>query len=149
MKIRENGKLGEQLAREFLEHAGYRFIGANYVRRVGEIDIIMLSPASPHDEPIIVFVEVRYRAAKSYGGALASIDRKKQRKLLRAANAWLQKNACSTQLARIDVITVEPLPANHRCTVKDAIASQEQAFDYIWKEHRLQWIQNAVEDSSS
>jgi putative endonuclease len=146
MKTQENGKLGESLAREFLEHLGYRFIAANFVRRVGEIDIIMCAPANTVDEEILVFVEVRYRTTDRFGGALGSIDRKKQRKLLRATNAWLQKNACSNQRARIDVITVEPTSAEHCATQTPAISKAEHAGSYLWKQHQLVWVQNAIEE---
>lgn len=136
MKKQEQGALGEALARDFLESVNYRFIEANFVRRVGEIDLVMLAPQTAETTQTIVFVEVRYRATSQYGGAVASIDWKKQRKLVRTANAWLQKYASSTDCARIDVIAIEPLgrqPANgERC----------------WKNHHLLWLQNAIESAT-
>jgi len=75
-------------------------------------------------------------------GALASIDWKKQRKMWRVANAWLQKNATSRDAARIDVITLEP---QHKV---DALAIDSYARTAIWRGHRLLWLQNAVESAT-
>jgi len=136
MNKQVQGAFGETLARDFLESAGYRFVEANFLRRVGEIDLIMLAPEDASSARTIVFVEVRYRASSRYGGALASIDWKKQRKLTRAAQAWLQKYASSLDCARIDVIAIEPAtrPSQHG--------------ERHWKKHNLLWIQNAVESTT-
>ena len=148
MKTQEQGQLGETLARSFLEHAGYRFLESNFTRRVGEIDLVMLAPVDPPDtDSVVVFVEVRYRATSGFGGALSSIDWRKQRKMRRVANAWLQRNASSTQIARIDVITLEPRGSEELRTPLSS--SPDQTIDVqIWKNHRLYWIPNAVEEST-
>ena len=148
MKTQEQGQLGETIARSFLEHAGYRFVESNFTRRVGEIDLIMLAPSDPPDtDTVVVFVEVRYRATSGFGGAIASIDWKKQRKMTRVANAWLQRYASSTQMARIDVITLEPVISDRLHT--STSAPQNLPHDVqIWKNHRLHWIPNAVEEST-
>jgi len=78
----------------------------------------------------------RYRSRLEYGGAIASIDWKKQRKLIRASRAWLQKNAGSKDLARIDVIALTQsvnVEVNTSCK---------------WQGHDLTWIQNAVEEAT-
>ena len=148
MKTQEQGQLAETLARNFLEHAGYRFLESNFTRRVGEIDLVMRAPLEfPSSGTVIVFVEVRYRATPGFGGALASIDWKKQRKMTRVANAWLQRNASSTQVARIDVITLEPMISEGLQTPTSS-TQELTANIHIWKNHRLQWIPNAVEEST-
>ncbi len=136
MKNQEQGALAEALAREYLEASGYTFVEANFTRRIGEIDLVMLAPEDRQLQRSVVFVEVRYRASNGFGGALASIDWRKQRKMVRAANAWLQKNADSTDPARIDVIAIEPLGS--------APAPSEE----IWRDHHLHWIRNAVENAT-
>lgn len=142
MNRQQQGRLAEQLARDYLEAAGYTFIEANFNRRVGEIDLVMRSPASQGSPPSYVFIEVRYRHSTAYGGALASIDWKKQRKMLRVANAWLQKNATSRDPARIDVIALEP----HRpCHASSATSHSEPD---LWRGHQLLWLQNAVESAT-
>jgi len=133
MKNREHGILGEALARDFLESMGYRCIDSNFVRRVGEIDLVMRAPASAEADGTLVFVEVRYRSTSHYGGALASIDSKKQRRIVRAANAWLQKYASSQDCARIDVIAIEPA------------TRVSPGGENLWKNHHILWLQNAIE----
>ena len=54
--------------------------------RVGEIDRVM------RDGEMLVFVEVRYRTPGSFGTGADSIDWKKRRRLVRAAEAWLQRH---------------------------------------------------------
>ena len=148
MKTQQRGQLGESLARSFLEHIGYQFLESNFIRRVGEIDLVMLAPSNaPDTDTVVVFVEVRYRATSGFGGALASIDWKKQRKMTRVANAWLQRNASSTQMARIDVITLEPQASQELRIPSSAICNPSTDVQ-IWKNHRLHWIPNAVEDST-
>ena len=133
MTNKVKGTIGEMLAREFLECHGYAFVDANYHRRVGEIDLIMRDCSTHDGVSTIVFTEVRYRSTSDYGGALESIDWKKQRKMLRAAQAWLQRHANHNEHARIDVIALQP----SHCAL-----SSEQ---HLWKNHSLHWIQNAVE----
>ena len=63
------GQYYEQQARSFLEQQGLLFVSANYRCRQGEIDLIM------REHQTLVFVEVRYRAQTSHGGAAASVTR--------------------------------------------------------------------------
>ena len=146
MKTKDQGQLGENLARSFLENIGYQLIESNFVRRVGEIDLVMLAPPDPqHMHSAVVFVEVRYRTSADFGGALGSINLRKQRKMVRAANAWLPKNASSTLTARIDVITLEPLSA-HTNGERSSLNNPLSPHEHSWQHHRLRWIPNAVEE---
>lgn len=92
----------EQKARKLLEHAGMVFVEANVRFRFGEIDLIM------RDKTSWVFVEVRYRRNALFGGAAASIDRRKQQKLLKAAALWLKRHNESLETAdcRFDVVAI-------------------------------------------
>jgi len=77
----EFGRQGEDLAREFLEAKGYRFVARNWHCRSGEIDLIMREG----DE--IVFVEVKARHGDRAGRADEAVTRAKSRKLL-ASGEW-------------------------------------------------------------
>jgi len=77
------GALAEQLAAQYLQQQGLKVIQANYHCRFGEIDLIM------QDGDTHVFVEVRLRSNASFGGAAASIDARKQSKLLKTAQFYL------------------------------------------------------------
>ena len=162
MKTQVKGARGERLAQEFLEHQGYELIQANFVRRVGEIDLIMQAPSPVAGDRstrlrTIVFVEVRFRRSSDFGGAIASIDWRKQRKMVRVAQAWLQQNASSRECARIDVVALQPsnnaLSGSPDVTLANALASRSMSTParnevYHWRSHDLLWIQNAVEATS-
>lgn len=136
MQKQQRGEQSEAIARSWMEAQGYRFLEANYNRRIGELDLIVEHP----DGRTIVFVEVRYRFGEHFGGAIASVDYAKQRKLRRTAKSWLQKHACSMTPARIDVIGLSP--------ASEGAATEQlrSPRNHIWLGHGLQWIINAVED---
>ena len=72
-------------------------------------------------------IEVRQRAHGQFGGALASVTRAKQRKILRAARHVLQTSReLSRRLMRFDVIGVEGLPeGDHEISwIKDAFRAR-------------------------
>ena len=98
---RLKGKKAEDAACSFLLKNGLTLITRNYHCRYGEIDLIM------QDTDTLVFVEVRYRSSKSFASALESVDKNKQRKLVFAANHYLQNTSCS-QPTRFDVIAFSP-----------------------------------------
>ncbi|MCS6995534.1 MAG: YraN family protein [Casimicrobiaceae bacterium] len=62
---------------------GWRLLERNWRCRFGEIDLIA------RDGDTVVFIEVRHRSDDRFGGAAASIDRAKQRRLSRAAQLYL------------------------------------------------------------
>ena len=125
-------KLGDRfelLAWSWLKNHGYSLIDKNYSRRVGEIDLIVRAP----DNSTVVFVEVRFRSSERYGGAVESVDCRKQRKLVKTANSWLQRHANHKTPARIDVIALKP-------------ANPDTPTTAYWRGFEINWIKNAVED---
>jgi putative endonuclease len=96
-----SGENAEAAARDFLIGKQLRLLAKNVRYRFGELDLVM------SDQSTIVFVEVRYRQSQQFGGALASIDKKKCRRIANAAQAWLGDNAHYLQHAcRFDVVAV-------------------------------------------
>lgn len=85
---RARGAAVEGAARTHLLRAGLRDVAANANFRLGELDLVMIDDDA-FGEPTLVFVEVRYRRDDGFGGAAASVDRTKQRKLVRAAELFL------------------------------------------------------------
>ena len=70
--------------------------------RLGELDLIM------RDDDHLVFVEVRYRSHAAWGGAAASVDARKQARLIRAAEQFLQQHPALARLAcRFDVVALD------------------------------------------
>lgn len=96
------GADAELLALTRLEEQGLSLIARNFASRFGEIDLVM------HDRSIIVFVEVRYRKTSNFGAAVATVDRRKQKKLILAAQWFLQQRRWSDRAARFDVIGISP-----------------------------------------
>ncbi|CAI8868429.1 YraN family protein [Methylocaldum szegediense] len=105
----DKGRIAEDEALNFLQMQGLRLIERNYRCRYGEIDLIM------EDGRAIVFVEVRYRRSSQFGGALESVDRRKQAKLLASAVHFLREKRMDRP-ARFDVAALAP--ANGGLTVK-------------------------------
>jgi putative endonuclease len=95
------GKRAEELAAQFLRAARCEILQTNFRRRLGELDIIA------RDGPALILVEVRTRATSACGGAAASVDRRKQQRIVRAASQLLQQRRDLAALpVRFDVIVV-------------------------------------------
>lgn len=98
------GQAGEDAALTHLTGHGLRLLQCNFRCKVGEIDLIM------QDGATLVFVEVRKRADARHGGAAASITPAKQRRLIRAAQFYLQRYqmppACRFDVVAIDGATM-------------------------------------------
>lgn len=95
-----SGDLAEDLALNYLEHRKLILEQRNFNCRYGEIDLVMWH------QDYLVFVEVRYRASKNYGGALESIDHFKQAKLRRAAEFYLVRTKRNDCACRFDILCV-------------------------------------------
>lgn len=92
----------ERKACDWLKLQGLRQLEQNYLCKYGEIDIVML------DQQQIVFVEVRFRKHNSYGGAVASVDWRKQNKIVKTAAHYLMVNSRRADLAcRFDVVAAQ------------------------------------------
>ncbi|TAJ80333.1 MAG: YraN family protein [Gallionellaceae bacterium] len=78
-----SGAQAEDIAARYLQQRGLELITRNYRCRFGEIDLIL------QDGATLVFVEVRLRSGSRFGGAVASIDARKQGKLIHAAQHYL------------------------------------------------------------
>jgi len=74
---------GEKRAILFLKKQGFRILKANYRSRVGEIDII----ATRND--LIAFIEVKTRQSNDYGYPEEAVNRKKMRRIIKAAKYYL------------------------------------------------------------
>jgi putative endonuclease len=110
----EQGRKGEASALAYLQRHGLVLIEANFRCKLGEIDLVMREGAT------LVFVEVRQRADRSRGGAAASITPAKIRRIVRAAQVYLQRFR-RLPPCRIDVVAIDGA--------------------------RLEWLQNAIESA--
>ena len=95
-----NGAQAEQWAAQHLRQQGLKPVAENYRGRFGEIDLIM------RDGAALVFVEVRLRRNADFGGAAASIDTRKQQRLIRTAQQYLASLAHIPQ-CRFDAVLMD------------------------------------------
>ena len=95
------GHNAERIVATHLGFHGYRILETNYTTRLGEIDII----ASQDDT--LVFVEVRARQRGGMVGPAESLTQSKQRKMIAAAQQYLQDCETSWNDWRIDLAAVE------------------------------------------
>lgn len=98
---REVGAAHEQAAATHLAREGLAVVARNVSCRFGEIDLVC------RDGDTTVFVEVRYRLHRDFGGAAASVDAHKQRRIVRAAEWYLSQHpAAARGPCRFDVVAV-------------------------------------------
>jgi putative endonuclease len=113
----QRGAAAEQLAAEYLQARGVVVLARNLRCRGGELDLVCL------DGAVLAVVEVRQRGRADFGGAAGSVTPHKQRKIIRAARFFLQRQPAWRVCAmRFDVIALQGLPAGEHCMVwiKDA-----------------------------
>ena len=102
----------ETLAARWLEARGLRLVGRNHHSRFGEIDLIM------NDGATLVFVEVRLRRSRAFGGAAASINYRKQQKLILAARHYLGRLRHEPR-CRFDAILLDAMDADRGEWLRD------------------------------
>ena len=120
----ELGRSAEDLAVAHLEAAGAQVLLRNFRRRTGELDIIAQQGST------LLVVEVRLRSRADYGGAAASVDAIKQRKIIRTTEQLLQtRRDLARWPVRFDVVVVMP-----------ELASTDRSG--AWQ---VEWIRNAFE----
>lgn len=102
----QRGHQYEKQAIRYLQKQGLHILLHNLDARFGEIDIVARS------QNCLVFIEVRQRQSNLYGGALASVQAAKQRRIKRAARYFLPSLSQQffdgqTPFCRFDVIAIE------------------------------------------
>ncbi|WP_461537783.1 YraN family protein [Spongorhabdus nitratireducens] len=116
--LSHQAKNSEDLALRYLCRKGLKLIARNYACRSGEIDLVM------KDRQQLVFIEVRYRKDQKYGGALDSVTARKQQRIYKTAQHYLQQHNASSESCRFDVIALEGSPTGPAISwIKDAFQS--------------------------
>ena len=104
---KQKGNEAEDQACQFLIQKGLILIQRNFATKLGEVDLIM------QDDDVLVFIEVRYRKNRDFGGAALSVTPKKQKRIIKAALAYQQKNAPQASM-RFDVVAIEGEGSNKK-----------------------------------
>lgn len=92
---------GESAARQALLGAGYVILAERYRTPRGEIDIIA------RDGDTLAFVEVKTRRDHAYGGGAAAVTWRKQRTIVRVAEAFVARARLEHLPCRFDVVSVD------------------------------------------
>ena len=93
------GKFGEQLARDFLISKGYQILEQNWSCGHKEIDIIA------KDGNELVIVEVKTRRVQCLVDPEETVDKMKQRYLIWAAEAYVERNNLDMDV-RFDIVAI-------------------------------------------
>jgi len=95
----KTGRLGEEIAKKYLQVKRYIIIEQNYRTKRAEIDLIALCKNT------LVFVEVRTKKRERFGSPEESFSRSKKNKLINNARAYVVKKRWKKEY-RIDAICI-------------------------------------------
>ena len=93
------GRLGEDLAAEYLQSNGYAILERNWQIGHLEVDIIATT------DNFLVIAEVKTRKGNTFGEPEDFVTLQKQRNLIRAAAAYIRKFGISKEV-RFDILSV-------------------------------------------
>lgn len=108
------GKLGEALARKYLEDEGYIIMAQNYSCRTGEVDLI------GRIGDTLVFIEVKTRSTHTFGTPGEAVDYRKQTRLCNTALNYIQRYGYVDMDYRFDIIEVYAHKNYYLNHIKDA-----------------------------
>ncbi|HEY7307410.1 MAG TPA: YraN family protein [Bryobacteraceae bacterium] len=95
------GRRGEDLAHRYLQRKGFTVVARNYKPGAdSEIDIVA------RQGDLVVFVEVKSRTSAEFGSPDRAIDQEKQKHIVRAARAYVNRAALEWNQVRFDTISV-------------------------------------------
>ncbi len=97
---RRFGDRCERSAETFLKRKGMRILERNFEDRFGEIDLIAV------DKRTVVFVEVKARESDGGGAGFEAVDIIKQKKLIKTALGYLQRNELLENAYRFDIVSI-------------------------------------------
>ncbi len=95
------GSCGELIADHFLVDSQYQVIDKNWRRKLGEIDIVAISPDGE-----LTFVEVKTRSSQRFGLGVEAISREKYQRIYLLGLHWCRENRFPPNF-RVDVISID------------------------------------------
>lgn len=93
------GNKGEDAAAEFLAGKGYKIKARNW--RFGKLEVDIIA----EHESMIIFAEVKSRSGTYFEQPFQAVTMKKQRFIIKAANAYIDKYEIDLE-ARFDIISI-------------------------------------------
>jgi len=94
------GDQAEQQALAYLQKQGLKLEARNFRCKQGELDLVMREGST------LVIVEVRFRQSEQFGGALASVTRQKQARIVAATQHYVIINGKTDAAIRFDVVAI-------------------------------------------
>ncbi len=94
------GRMGEELAAQYLQRKGYQIVARNVRSGPAEIDLIAL------DGDILCFVEVKSRRCSEQGDPEEFVDFRKQKRLVLGATCFHARGQYNEYRVRFDVVSV-------------------------------------------
>ena len=108
MHNKELGKVGEGMARNYLEKKKYKIIEQNFQNRWGEIDLICCK------DNMMTFVEVKTRIGEQFGSPEDALNKNKMRRLIKNARGYMNFKADKKYSSyRIDAVCIVLDEENH------------------------------------
>ncbi len=104
MNRAQKGKKGEAAAAKFYLKQGCELLAHNFHTRMGELDLVLREP-----DGTVVICEVKTRSPGALASPAAAVDHAKQKRLICAAQVYLQQTGLSDASIRFDVAEVKPL----------------------------------------
>jgi putative endonuclease len=98
--IKNIGKLGEEMAAQYLRDKAYQILERNYRWARGEIDIVAKK------DNMLIFVEVKTAQRDTFGPPETWVDRRKQQQIGQVAERYLQDKEIEGMDCRFDVVAV-------------------------------------------
>ena len=103
------GKIGEDLARKYLEREGYKILEQNYKTKYAEIDLVCESSQGGllfgKKNKTLVFVEVRTKVGEQWGSPEDTINKAKLWKVLQNSKSYTAFNKWQGP-CRIDAVCI-------------------------------------------
>ena len=109
-KHNEKGKIGEELAIEYLINHGYKVLHTNW--RAGHLEVDIIAQKNN----ILVFCEVKCRSSSAFGDPESFVTRQKQQHIIKAAANYVERNRWQGE-SRFDIVSIltggETVKINH------------------------------------
>ncbi|MDR1433342.1 MAG: YraN family protein [Puniceicoccales bacterium] len=96
------GKVGEDLAVDFLRGKNFKILARNWTYGKGELDVVAFDGASA----VLVFIEVKLRSGRALVPGYFAVDAKKKSVLRRTCMGYLRAFTSDSVSYRFDVIEV-------------------------------------------
>lgn len=97
------GQAGEELALQYLVKKGYKLLDRNWRYGRNEIDLVF------DYHGVVVFVEVKLRHPDTLVEAHMTVNKTKQRAIVKTADAWLKEHETEAE-CRFDIVAILFVP---------------------------------------